>query len=116
MILPPTLSESYITNGDGSLKKSVEISAPSNNYYNKAQSAVVQGKLYLFGGRTDRTRVTFLCIKNLFSNFKIARLDSCSLVKLPYRLNIDVDETAAALSISDNSEGKTVSHFIMIKF
>ena len=115
MILSP-LSESYITNGDGSSKKSVQLSAPSNNYAEWAQSAVVQGKLHLFGGLTDRKKVSFIFTKNLFNYYKIARLDACSLVELPYKLNNDVDKGAAALSISDNSEGKIVSHFIKINF
>ena len=100
------LNKSYITNGDGSSKKSVQISAPSNAYAYYALSAVVQGKLHLFGGETDRKKVSFIFIKNLFNHFKIARLDACSLVELLYKLNFDAYHSAAALSISDNNEGK----------
>ena len=99
------LSKSYITNGDGSSKKSVQISAPSYDYAYDVQSAVVQGKLHLFGGK-NRKKVSFISTKNVFNHFKIARLDACSLVQLPYKLNFDVYWGAAAFSISDNSEGK----------
>ena len=94
------------TTGDGSSKKTVQLSEPSNNYADDAQSAVVQGKLHLFGGDTDRKKVSFIFTKIFFNHFKIARLDACSLVELPYKLNFDVYNGAAALSISDNSEGK----------
>ena len=53
------LNKSYITNGDGSSKKSVQIGAPSNIYAKYAKSAVVQGNLHLFGGTLDKKRVSF---------------------------------------------------------
>ena len=105
MVIVGDLSKSYISNGDGSSKKTVQLSAPSNDYAHLARSAVVQGKLHLFGGDTDNKRVSLIFTKNLF-NHKIARLDGCFLVELPYKLNSDMRFGHAALSISDNSEGK----------
>ena len=66
LVILADLSKSYITNGDGSSKKTVQISAPSNGYAYGAKSAVVQGKLHLFGGNTDRKKVSFIFTKNLF--------------------------------------------------
>jgi len=85
-----TLNKSYITNGDGSETSTVQISAPSNDYAYRTTSAVVKGKLHLFGGVTDKK--------------KIARLDDCTFVELPYKLNFEGNNGHAALSISDNSE------------
>jgi len=70
--------------------KTVQISGPSTDYQYGSSSAVVQGKLHIFGGLTDRK--------------KIARLDECDLVELTVKLNFDVYFGSAALSISDNSE------------
>ena len=58
------LSASYLMNGEG-VKTSVKIIAESNDYTYKAQSAVVQDKLHLFGGSKDKRRVR-LSKKTLF--------------------------------------------------
>ena len=60
LVILADLSKSYITNRDGSSKKSVQISASRNNYAQRAHSAVVQGKLHLFGGATDKRKVSFI--------------------------------------------------------
>ena len=96
------LSASYLMNGEG-VKTSVTINADYNEYTEYAQSAVVQDKLYLFGGGQDRRRVSLS--KKQFSIFQIARLDSCSIVELAIRLNYDYFLGHAALSISSGSEG-----------
>jgi len=90
LVLLKDLYNSHITNRDGSETSAVQISAPSSNYADYAQSAVVQGKLHLFGGTTDFK--------------KIARLDDCTIVELPYKLNFDVSaDRASSLSMPDNS-------------
>ncbi len=48
------LAASYITNGDGTVTSAVQISAQSNDYALYGQSAVVKGKLHLFGGRNTK--------------------------------------------------------------
>jgi len=91
VILGEYLASSYITNGDGSETSAVQIDAPNNKYPYNSESAVVKGKLHLFGGRPDRT--------------KIGRLDACTLVELPYKLNFNgYADGHAALSILRNSE------------
>ena len=102
VIIGEDLSASYLTNGEG-VKTSVKINAESNDYDERAMSAVVQDKLYLFGGEQDSRRVR-LC-KKLFSIFQIARLDSCSFVELSIKLESNHFDGHAALSISSGSEG-----------
>lgn len=67
-----------------------------------AQSAVVQGKLHLFGGEADKKR--------------IARLDDCNFVELPYKLNFDGYDGHAALSITENSEALICFDYTTWKF
>lgn len=67
-----------------------------------APSAVLQGKLHIFGGYSDRK--------------KVARLDACSFVELPYKLNFDVSSGGAAVSISDNSEALICFDYANEKF
>ena len=73
MVILSSLGDSYIINGDGSTRTAAQISAPSNDFADRAQSAVVADKLYLFGGRTgDYRKVSTDAIRNIqtfdFSN------------------------------------------------
>ena len=66
MVILSSLSDSYIINGDGSTRTAAQISAPSNDFADRAQSAVVADKLYLFGGSNDFRKVSiFLFFQNL---------------------------------------------------
>ena len=58
------LSNSYITNVDGSEISTVQISAPNNGYAEYMTSAVVKGKLHLFGGlkNVNEIRINILFI------------------------------------------------------
>jgi len=58
MVLLKSLSDSYIINGNGSTRTAAQISAPSNDFADRAQSAVVADKLYLFGGSNDFRKVS----------------------------------------------------------
>ena len=69
MVILPSLSDSYIINGDGSSTTTAQISAPIIDYTLDAQSAVVADKLYLFGGRTGDHRKVSIFL--LFSKFNI---------------------------------------------
>ena len=60
MVILPSLSDSYIINGDGSTKKAAQISAPSNDYTDSAKSAVVADKLFFFGGNDNQKVSIFL--------------------------------------------------------
>ncbi|CBY13541.1 unnamed protein product [Oikopleura dioica] len=93
MVILPSLSDSYIINGDGSSRTAAQISAPgnANDYTNAALSAVVADKLYIFGGATGDNR-------------KIARLESCTIVELTVKLNNDFGWGHAALATADNSQ------------
>ena len=61
MVIPSSLSASYVINGDGSQRFDVQLTAPavdnSDLYVKSARSAVVMGQLYFFGGNgIDDTR------------------------------------------------------------
>ena len=56
------LSASYLTSGDGSSKVAAKLAAPSNDYTQFAKHAVVKGQLHIFGGNTDKRKVTS-CVK-----------------------------------------------------
>ncbi|CBY15440.1 unnamed protein product [Oikopleura dioica] len=69
-----------------------KINAPRNDYADEAAHALVNGKLHIFGGRYDDT--------------KVARLDDCTLNELTVRLNEERDFGHAALSIENGKKGK----------
>lgn len=54
-----SLDKSYNINSDGTMRSPVAITAPNSdvNYSKYAQSAVVAGQLYLFGGDGDNRKV-----------------------------------------------------------
>ena len=110
------LAASYITNGDGYETSAVQINAPSNDIAYTSQSAVVQGKLHLFGGYADPKNVVLIRLRIFFIYFQIARLDACTFVELTYKLNFDCFNGHEALPISDNSEGKIKFLDFSLKF
>ena len=61
MVILRDLADSFITKGDGSQTSAVQISASRSFYDLGAQSAVVKGKLHLFGGLPDKKKVN--CIR-----------------------------------------------------
>ncbi|CBY11763.1 unnamed protein product [Oikopleura dioica] len=87
LVIPRYVDKSYLQSGDGSSQVSATINAPENNYAHYAAHALVNGKLYIFGGQYDRT--------------KIARLDDCTLNELTVRLNAERRYGHAALSIEN---------------
>ncbi|CBY12250.1 unnamed protein product [Oikopleura dioica] len=87
LVIPYYVDESYLQSGDGSSQISATINAPDNNYAENAAHALVNGKLHIFGGTSDDT--------------KIARLDDCTLNELPVRLNEERNGGHAALSIEN---------------
>ncbi|CBY15372.1 unnamed protein product, partial [Oikopleura dioica] len=87
LVIPNPVDKSYLLSGDGSLQISTTINAPENNYAYEAAHALVNGKLHIFGGYPDFT--------------KIARLDDCTLNELTVRLNEERDGGQAALSIEN---------------
>ncbi|CBY11772.1 unnamed protein product [Oikopleura dioica] len=90
LVIPIYVDESYLQSGDGSSQISATINAPENNYATYAAHALVNGKLHIFGGVSDRT--------------KIARLDDCSLNELTVRLNEERYYGHAALSIENGKK------------
>ncbi|CBY14786.1 unnamed protein product [Oikopleura dioica] len=87
LVIPTYVDGSYLQSGDGSSQISATINAPENKYAYNAAHALVNGKLHIFGGVSDYT--------------KIARLDDCSLNELPVRLNEERSSGHAALSIEN---------------
>ena len=65
MIIPPIITKSYITSGDGVTKSSPAISAPSVNYAKFSRFAVVKGETYIFGGTPDEKKVIAKSTKKL---------------------------------------------------
>ncbi|CBY43304.1 unnamed protein product, partial [Oikopleura dioica] len=90
LVITNSVDESYLQSGDGTSKVSATINAPDNNYASDAAHALVNGKLHIFGGVSDYT--------------KIARLDDCSLNKLTVPLNEDRRSGHAALSIENGKK------------
>ncbi|CBY14626.1 unnamed protein product [Oikopleura dioica] len=90
LVIPFSVDESYLQSGDGSSQISATINAPDNYYADDAAHALVNGKLHIFGGRYDVT--------------KIARLDDCSLNELTVRLNEERYSGHAALSIENGKK------------
>jgi len=72
LVITKTINGSYLQSGDGSSQISATINAPDNYYAFDAAHALVNGELHIFGGHEGK---------------KIARLDGCSLKKLPAVLN-----------------------------
>ncbi|CBY14988.1 unnamed protein product, partial [Oikopleura dioica] len=85
LVIPSSVDKSYLQSGDGSSQISATINAPENNYAYHAAHALVNGKMHIFGGYYDYT--------------KIARLDDCTLNELTVRLNEERYSGHAALSI-----------------
>ncbi|CBY14562.1 unnamed protein product [Oikopleura dioica] len=90
LVIPIYVDKSYLQSGDGSSQISAKINAPRNDYASEAAHALVNGKLHIFGGRYDDT--------------KIARLDDCTLNELTVRLNEERDFGHAALSIENGKK------------
>ncbi|CBY42451.1 unnamed protein product [Oikopleura dioica] len=90
LVIPNPVDKSYLQSGDGSSQVSAKINAPNNNYASYAAHALVNGKLHIFGGDYDKT--------------KIARLDDCTLNELPVRLNEERYSGHAALSIENGKK------------
>ncbi|CBY13101.1 unnamed protein product [Oikopleura dioica] len=90
LVIPFSVEASYLQSGDGSSQISATINAPENNYADNAAHALVNGKLHIFGGYSDRT--------------KIARLDDCTLNELTVRLNERRYFGQAALSIENGKK------------
>ncbi|CBY16172.1 unnamed protein product, partial [Oikopleura dioica] len=90
LVIPNLVEESYLQSGDGSSQVSTTINAPENNYADNAAYALVNGKLHIFGGYYDRT--------------KIARLDDCTFNELTVRLNEERKNGHAALSIENGKK------------
>jgi len=90
LVIPLRVDKSYLQSGDGSSQISATIDAPDNNYVYDAAYALVNGKLHIFGGAYDKT--------------KIARFDDCSLNKLTVRLNEERRFGLAALSIENGKK------------
>ncbi|CBY13349.1 unnamed protein product [Oikopleura dioica] len=90
LVIPRILDESYLQSGDGSSQISATINAPDNEYARYAAYALVNGKLHIFGGTSDGT--------------KIARLDDCTLNELTVRLNEERVSGHAALSIENEEK------------
>ncbi|CBY14664.1 unnamed protein product [Oikopleura dioica] len=87
LVIPNYVDKSYLQSGDGSSQISATINAPDNYYADYAAHALVNGKLHIFGGWNDDT--------------KIARLDDCTLNELTARLNEERNDAHAALSIEN---------------
>ncbi|CBY42373.1 unnamed protein product, partial [Oikopleura dioica] len=90
LVIPNPVDKSYLQSGDGSSQISATINAPENNYAYDAAHALVNGKLHIFGGFSDYT--------------KIARLDDCTLNELTVRLNEERYRGHAALSIENGKK------------
>ncbi|CBY14280.1 unnamed protein product [Oikopleura dioica] len=90
LVIPVYVEKSYLQSGDGSSQISATMNAPRNDYADYAAYALVNGKLHIFGGWSDRT--------------KIARLDDCTLNELTSRLNEERVFGHAALSIENGKK------------
>ncbi|CBY13574.1 unnamed protein product [Oikopleura dioica] len=90
LVIPNPVDKSYLQSGDGSSQISATINAPENRYARNAAYALVNGKLHIFGGYYDNT--------------KIARLDDCTLNELTVRLNQERYFGHAALSIENGEK------------
>jgi hypothetical protein len=115
------IDDSYLQRGDGTSQISATINAPINYriyyYAENAAFALVKGQLHIFGGYSDNVKVLFCLtnqnyeksLKTQLSNlkiiFKIARLDSCSFIELPARLNEGRTSGHAAVSTENSQKG-----------
>ncbi|CBY10325.1 unnamed protein product [Oikopleura dioica] len=90
LVIPIYVDKSYLQSSDGSSQISATINAPENNYAYYAAYALVNGKLHIFGGWYDDT--------------KIARLDDCTFNELTVRLNEERRSGHTALSIEDGEK------------
>ncbi|CBY14186.1 unnamed protein product [Oikopleura dioica] len=90
LVIPSSVDKSYLQSGDGSSQISATINAPENNYATQAAHALVNGKMHIFGGYYDNT--------------KIARLDDCTFNELTVRLNEEREAGHAALSIENGKK------------
>ncbi|CBY24915.1 unnamed protein product [Oikopleura dioica] len=88
MAIPEYISEAYIMSRDGFSREAI-LSAPSDDYAKWSAFAVLSDQLFIFGGDSDRK--------------KIAKLEECSFVELPARLNLEGYVGTAALTLADNT-------------
>jgi len=99
-VINSNLAASYIINGVGGPPSFLNITAPNNDpeYTRYAQSAVVAGQLYLFGGLSDE--------EDPLDPRKIVKfdVDSCKLILLAAMLTDDFTIGHAALATSDGSK------------
>ena len=72
LVIPNPVDESYLQSGDGSSQISATINAPDNayNYAYDAAHALVNGKLHIFGGYINGTKV-FKFLSAISKNSKI---------------------------------------------
>ena len=70
LVIPYYVDKSYLQSGDGSSQVSATINAPENNYARYAAYALVNGKLHIFGGWSDETKV-FKFLSANSKNYKI---------------------------------------------
>ena len=59
LVIPEYVDESYLQRGDGSSQISATINAPENNYAHDVATALVNGEVHIFGGRSDGYKVLF---------------------------------------------------------
>ena len=93
--------------GDGESKAAAKIQAPDNRYTRHSVSAIVNGKLFIFGGwYGERKKVfsVFLFLKNKI--FQIAVLDGCQIIELEVKLNVDRDYGHSALTVENGEKGE----------
>ena len=65
LVIPYSISGSYLQRGDGSSQISATINAPQNDYAEDAAFALVKGELHVFGGYSDGYKVLFCLTYNL---------------------------------------------------
>jgi hypothetical protein len=69
LVIPYSISGSYLQRGDGSSQISATINVPQNDYADDAAFALVNGELHIFGGYSDYYKV-LLCLTNQIYEIK----------------------------------------------
>ena len=114
MALIKPVSQSFLINGQRGRTKGVKIN--QERYWLKdSQPGFVAGKLHLFGGYYPEQRqvspFSFFCELSIF-NFKISRLDDCTIVELTIQLIDKFVDGFSVLAKPDGSKG----FFIIFNF
>ena len=100
------MGDSYVFSGDGLTENSATIEAAELNYVEDSVFAVVQGKMYSFGGYTDSQKVKFLKIwKEIDFILKIALLEACSFTEQSSRLVNEFYAGSSAIEIDNGNKG-----------